>query len=100
MENLEETSTDQPSFCQAFTGGQECPPSFSFFPSSPGLPPATVAGVMGTLNQFVAVLVCLWAGISSVCGQDRPLPPPSAELKGLEWMLGSWTHEAEGVVLE
>ena len=52
------------------------------------------------LNRLVAVVVCLLAGYSSLRAQARPLPAPAAELKALEWMLGSWTHEAEGVVLK
>lgn len=71
-----------------------------FFPSSPVSLPATVAGVMRMLKRFVLVLVFMGAGNCSVHAQDRPLPAPSAELKALEWMLGSWTHEAEGVVLK
>jgi hypothetical protein len=55
---------------------------------------------MGIALRCTLLSVVLFACAPVLRAQDRVLPPPATALKALEWMVGSWTHEAEGVVLK
>ena len=56
-------------------------------------------GMMKFPRCCVLLAAVVLSGASMLHAQDRPLADPSPELKALDWMIGSWKHEAEGVVL-